>query len=85
MVNSTLMNTVDEHMKAFAGALKNEREKAIWHERLVAEDPIALAVLGERFDVSRERIRQIEARMKKQLKEYLTEAWVTPCARLYDR
>ena len=70
VVNSTLMSTVDEHMQAFARTLKNEREKAIWHERLVAEDPVALAVLGERFSVSRERIRQIAARMKKQLKEY---------------
>ncbi len=74
VVNSTLMSTVDEHMQAFAATLKTDRERAIWYERLVAEDPVALAVLGERFEVSRERIRQIEARMKKQLKEYLTEA-----------
>ncbi len=74
VVRSTLMSTVDEHMQDFAGRLKSDREKAIWHERLVAEDPIALAVLGERFGVSRERIRQIEARMKKQLRDYLTEA-----------
>ncbi len=74
VVQSQLMATVDGHMQAFAADLTDEREQAIWTERLVAEDPVALAVLGERFGVSRERIRQIEARMKKRLKQHLTEA-----------
>ncbi len=72
VVHGTLMNTVDEKMKAFAAQLDSDRERAIWSERMVAEEPLALAVLGERFGVSRERVRQIEARMKKRLREYLT-------------
>jgi DNA-directed RNA polymerase sigma subunit (sigma70/sigma32) len=35
---------------------------------------VALSALGERFDVSRERVRQIEQRIKKRLKEHLSEA-----------
>lgn len=73
VVHGELMATVDAHMQAFADTLKTEREQAIWHERLIAEDPIALAELGERYGVSRERIRQVEARMKKKLKAFLTE------------
>lgn len=73
VVHSELMRTVDEHMQQFAAELKDEREEAIWNERLMAVDPLALAVLGERFGVSRERVRQIEARMKNRLKAYLTE------------
>ena len=73
VVHSGLMETVDVQMKAFAATLEDEREKALWAERLIAEDPVSLAALGERFDVSRERIRQIEARLKKRLKAYLTE------------
>ncbi|MEE2756470.1 MAG: sigma-70 family RNA polymerase sigma factor [Myxococcota bacterium] len=73
VVHSGLMNTVDGQMKAFAETLTDERELALWHERLIAEDPISLAALGTRFDVSRERIRQVEARLKKRLKGYLTE------------
>ena len=60
-------------MRSFAAQLDDERERAIWTERLVAEDPVALAVLGERFGVSRERIRQVESRLKKRLKDFLTE------------
>lgn len=73
VVHSELMNTVDQHMQAFAAELTDEREQAIWAERLMAIEPLALAALGERFGVSRERVRQIEARMKKRLKAYLTE------------
>ena len=39
----------------------------------MSEDPLPLAALGERFGVSRERVRQIEARLKKRLKSFLTE------------
>lgn len=73
VVHGELMATVDAQMQAFAATLKTEREQAIWNERMIAEDPIALAELGERFGVSRERIRQVEARMKKKLKAFLTE------------
>lgn len=73
VVHNELMATMDAHMSAFAETLVTEREQAIWSERLIAEDPIALAALGERFGVSRERIRQVEARMKKKLKAFLTE------------
>jgi RNA polymerase sigma-32 factor len=73
VVHNNLMATVDREMKVFASTLDDEREAALWTERLIAEDPISLAALGERFGVSRERIRQIEARLKKRLKAYLTE------------
>ncbi len=73
VVHSELMNTVDQHMQRFAAELTDEREQAIWSERLMAIEPLALAALGERFGVSRERVRQIEARMKTRLKAYLTE------------
>ena len=73
VVHNSLMETVDREMKAFARMLDDEREMALWAERLIAEDPISLAALGERFSVSRERIRQIETRLKKRLKAYLTE------------
>lgn len=68
-----LMDTVEEKMQAFFDQLEDERERVIWKERLVAEEPAALADLGERFGVSRERIRQIEARLKERLKTFLTQ------------
>lgn len=73
IVHAEMMSTVSEHMDAFASGLDDERERAIWTDRLVAEDPVALAELGERFGVSRERIRQVESRLKQRLKKYLTQ------------
>ena len=70
---SELGAQVAEQLSAFAATLRDERENAIWFERLVSEDPISLAVLGERFEVSKERIRQIESRIRKRLKQHLTQ------------
>ena len=68
-----LMSAVDENMRAFFEQLTDERERVIWRERLVAEEPVALADLGERFGISRERIRQIESRIKDRLRDFLTD------------
>jgi RNA polymerase sigma-32 factor len=73
VVHADLLQTVDSEMKAFASGITDERERAIWDERMIAEEPISLAELGERYNVSRERVRQIESRLKKRLKEFLTE------------
>lgn len=71
---SELGALVKEKLDAFAAHhLSDERERIIWDERLVASDPISLSELGDRFGVSKERIRQVEARMKKRLKQYLEE------------
>jgi len=52
----------------------DEREQAIFDRRLLAEDPITLRELGEEFGVSRERVRQLEADLKRRLKEFLGRA-----------
>ncbi len=49
----------------------DERERRILDGRLLAEEPITLQELGEEFGVSRERVRQLEARLMKRLSEYL--------------
>ncbi|MDH3199968.1 MAG: RNA polymerase factor sigma-32 [Myxococcales bacterium] len=49
------------------------KEAMIFQERLVAEDPKTLQTLGDDFGVSRERVRQIEKRLLKKLKDYLRE------------
>jgi RNA polymerase sigma-32 factor len=50
----------------------NDREKVFWEKRLLAEDPWTLQQLGDNFGVSRERARQVEARIVKNLKAFLT-------------
>jgi RNA polymerase sigma-32 factor len=49
------------------------REFEIFTERLLAEDPLTLQELGERYGVSRERVRQIEEGLRKRLREFLVE------------
>ncbi len=49
----------------------DERERRILDERLLAEEPVTLQELGKEFGVSRERVRQLEARLMKRLSEYL--------------
>lgn len=64
---------VQRELDEFATTLRDDRERSIWTERLVSEDPVSLAVLGERYGVSKERIRQIEARIRKRLKLHLKQ------------
>jgi RNA polymerase sigma-32 factor len=48
-----------------------QREKLILKERLTADEPISLQEIGRRCGVSRERARQLEQNLKKQLHPYL--------------
>ncbi len=68
---SELGNLVQKKLAAFAETLKDDRERTIWARRLVATDPESLSTLGTEFGVSKERVRQLEARIKKRLKAYL--------------
>ena len=47
----------------------NDREKDILMERRLRDDPLTLEELSGRYDVSRERIRQIEVRAFEKLQE----------------
>ncbi|MGH6790892.1 MAG: RNA polymerase sigma factor RpoH [Pseudolabrys sp.] len=54
----------DNRHKALTDALSvlNERERRIFEARRLADDPVTLEDLAAEFDVSRERVRQIEVR-----------------------
>jgi RNA polymerase sigma-32 factor len=45
----------------------------IFDKRVVADEPLTLQELGDEFGVSRERVRQLEARLTGKLREYLKE------------
>jgi RNA polymerase sigma-32 factor len=59
-----------EKMEEFAQALK-DKELVIFRERLLNEEPLTLREIGEKYDISRERVRQIEERVKRKLKTFL--------------
>jgi len=56
----------------FKAQLKG-KEPVIFEKRLLAEDPMTLQEIGDKFGISRERVRQIESCLKKKLKIYLEE------------
>lgn len=60
-----------KYLKEFEKGLK-DKEKIIFEKRLTAEDPLTLQELGKEFGVSRERVRQIEARLKQKLRKFLS-------------
>ena len=49
-------------MLARAMGVLNDRERRIFEARRLAEDPVTLEELSSEFDISRERVRQIEVR-----------------------
>jgi RNA polymerase sigma-32 factor len=61
---------VGEKIREFGATLK-DKELVIFNSRLLAEEPLTLQEIGDRYKISRERVRQLEERLKKKLKAYL--------------
>lgn len=49
----------------------NDKERAILQDRLLTDDPLTLQHIADRFGISRERVRQIEANLLKKIRAYL--------------
>ena len=67
-----LRRTFKEKLDEFAQTLDN-KEKVILQKRLLSEDPVTLNDLGHEFGVSRERVRQLQERLLKRLKQYMQD------------
>ncbi len=63
---------VREHLAEFRKTIK-DKELIIFDERLAADEPQTLQQLGDRFGVSRERVRQLEVRLTNKLREFLRD------------
>ncbi len=61
---------VSDRLKEFRKNLKG-KDIVIFDKRMAAEDPLTLQELGDEFGVSRERVRQLEARLHHKLRDYL--------------
>ena len=63
-----------EKLETFAKTITDEKERFIFEKRLLPRDgeaPLTLQEVGERFKLTRERARQIEAKLTGRLREYL--------------
>ncbi|MCY4486149.1 MAG: RNA polymerase factor sigma-32 [Deltaproteobacteria bacterium] len=72
LADAEYREAVKARLTAFGEGLK-DKELVVFRERLLAEEPLTLREIGERYGISRERVRQIESRVKKKLKSYLSE------------
>jgi RNA polymerase sigma-32 factor len=74
IADSELQGLLKEKLGAFRTTLVGkEKDLAIFDERLVADEPLTLQELGDRFGISRERVRQLEQRLTGRLREYLRD------------
>jgi RNA polymerase sigma-32 factor len=65
-IEELLKVDLDEFRKTLTG-----KDVVIFDKRLVADEPLTLQELGDEFGVSRERVRQLEARLTGKLRDYL--------------
>ncbi|HSD11128.1 MAG TPA: RNA polymerase factor sigma-32 [Candidatus Binatia bacterium] len=61
---------VAEKMREF-GAMLTGKDRTIFEKRLLTEEPMTLQEIGDMYGISRERVRQIEDRLKRRLRAFL--------------
>ena len=72
LANNQLRVVFRKKLAAFAETL-NEREEDILRNRLLSETPITLEDLGRKYSVTKERARQLEAKIIKRLREFMKQ------------
>jgi RNA polymerase sigma-32 factor len=70
VANSEFSELLKGKLEEFAKTLEG-REQTIFRERWLTDEPLTLQEIGDRYQVSRERARQLEKRMLDRLKKYL--------------
>jgi RNA polymerase sigma-32 factor len=66
------LSLLGEHLPAFRQEL-NEKERRILDERLLSDDPKTLQEIADRYGLTRERARQIEAKLLEKLRARLQD------------
>ena len=75
LVDRQAREQLAERVEAAVAAL-DERDQLIVRSRLLVEDPATLQDLGDRLGVSKERVRQLEVRVKERLRSALADCQV---------
>jgi RNA polymerase sigma-32 factor len=70
--NEELKKLFREKLAEFASTLEG-KERFIFENRLSADEPLTLQDIGDKYGVSRERARQIEAALINRMREYMRE------------
>jgi RNA polymerase sigma-32 factor len=70
--NEQLKELFREKLTEFAQSLEG-KERFIFENRLIADEPLTLQDIGDKYGVSRERARQIEAALINRMREFMRE------------
>ena len=65
---SVLLDKLEEYRKTLKG-----KELDIFENRIMSDSPLTLQELGDKYNISRERVRQIQARIVNNIKKWLSE------------
>lgn len=68
--NSQISQLVRDKLETLAPLL-SDKERYILDNRLLTDDPITLREIGDHFHITRERVRQIEARLLQKVRDHL--------------
>lgn len=72
LAKSQELEILKDNLKNFISTLK-DRDREIFEKRLMSEVPLSLQAIADDYGVSRERIRQIEEKLLKKLRLYMSE------------
>ncbi|MBM4292956.1 MAG: sigma-70 family RNA polymerase sigma factor [Deltaproteobacteria bacterium] len=73
VIEQDLRDVFHQRVVSFGATLTEPREVRIWRDRLTSEEPESLESIAQGFKVTRERIRQIEERVKERFRAYLEQ------------
>jgi len=65
---TVLLDKLEEYRKTLKG-----KELDIFESRIMSDNPMTLQELGDKYSISRERVRQIQARIVNNIKKWLSE------------
>jgi len=70
LAQKELKSILSDHISEFAHTL-NEKERIVFQERLMNEEPKTLQEVADQFGITRERARQIEAKVIEKLRKHM--------------
>ena len=84
LANSEIASIVLEKLQSLVSKL-SDKEQYVLTYRILTDDPVTLRKIGEKYGITRERVRQIEARLLQKVRDHLfsnikdfSQEWITP-------
>jgi len=73
IADQELQEIFNQKLNEFKASI-NEKELEILEKRILSENPLTLQSIGDKYGITKERVRQIEDRLKSKIRRYMEEA-----------